>query len=70
MPALQPDLDNVNWHVSERCDGGACVAVGCRDGSILVGNTMQPDGPYVTYTAAAWKKFLFSVKQGDFDDPA
>jgi hypothetical protein len=70
MPALQPDLDKVSWHISKRCDGGACVAVGCRDKSILVGNTVQPEGPYVTYTSDAWKKFLVSVKRGDFDHPA
>lgn len=70
MPAPQPDLDNVNWHVSKRCDGGACVMVGYRDESVLVGNTIQPNGPYVTYTTAAWNKFLLSVKRGDFDHPA
>ncbi len=70
MPALQPELNNVSWRVSKRCDGGACVVVGHRDESILVGNTTQPNGPYVIYTTAAWKRFLLGVKQGDFNRPA
>jgi Domain of unknown function (DUF397) len=70
MPALQLDLDNVCWRVSKRCDGGACVVVGSRDESIIVGNTTRPNGPYVIYTSDVWKKFLLSVKQGDFDRPA
>lgn len=70
MPILQPDLDKVSWRVSQRCDGGACVVVGCQDKSIIVGNTIQPNGPHVTYSTAAWNKFLHSVKRGDFDHSA
>ncbi len=70
MPALQPDFNSVSWRLSKRCDGGACIMVGHRDESILVGNTGQPGGPYIEYTTAAWKKFLLSVKRGDFDRPA
>jgi Domain of unknown function (DUF397) len=70
MPALQPELDNVSWRVPKRCDGGACVVVGYRDDSILVGSTMQANGPYITYTAAVWKKFLLNIKRGDLDHPA
>ena len=70
MPALQVALDNVSWRISKRCDGGACVMVGRQAESILVGNTMQPNGRYVIYTNAAWKKFLLGVKRGDFDHPA
>jgi hypothetical protein len=67
MPTFQPGLDNVSWHISKRCIDGGCVAVGCRDKSILVGSTVQPNSPYIIYTTAAWKKFLLSVKRGDFD---
>lgn len=70
MPALQVALDNVSWRVSKQCDGGACVMVGSQAESIIVGNSMQPNGPHVIYTNAAWKKFLIGVKRGDFDRPA
>jgi len=70
MPALQPDFNDASWRVSKRCYDGGCVMVGHRDKSILVGDTAQLGGPYVTHSAAAWKNFLLSVKQGDFDRPA
>jgi hypothetical protein len=70
MPALQPDLDNVSWRISKRCDGGACIVVGYGDESILVGNTTRPNGPHITYTASAWKEFILRVKRGDLDHPA
>ena len=69
MPAFQPDANNVSWRVSQQCDGGACVAVGGWRQSILVGDIKQPGGPFVTYTAGAWEKFLGRVKKGDFDRP-
>lgn len=70
MPALQPELNNISWRVPKGCDGGACMRVGHQGQAILVGDTAQPNGPYVSYTRAAWSKFLLSVKQGDFDSPA
>lgn len=70
MPAFQTPFGHVNWRISERCDGGACVMVGSQAGSIFVGNTKKPDGPYVIYTNSAWEKFLLSAKRGDFDRPA
>jgi hypothetical protein len=69
MPALPAALDNVSWRVSKRCVDGGCVMVGRQAESILVGNTMQPNGPYIIYTNATWKKFLLGVKRGDFDRP-
>jgi len=70
MPALPSALENVSWRVSKRCDGGACVMVGRQAESILVGNTTQPDGPYISCTNTAWEKFLFAAKRGEFDNPA
>lgn len=70
MPAFQPDVNNVSWRVSKRCDGGACIAVGRQEGAILVGNTAQSTGLYISYTADAWKEFVLKIKQGHFDRPA
>lgn len=67
MPACQPAGRNFSWRVSARCDGGTCVMVGSQGESILAGSTMQPGGPFVIWTNAAWKKFLIGVKRGDFD---
>ena len=70
MSALHPEFKGFSLRVSSRCDGGACVMVGHENESIIVGNSTQRNGPYVIYTRAAWSKFLLSVKQGEFDQPA
>ena len=70
MPALQRHVNNYSWRVSRRCDGGHCVMVGHQEGSILVGNAAQPNGPHIAYTFAAWRDFLLAIRQGSFDPPA
>jgi hypothetical protein len=67
MLAPRSHVDNSNWRFSRRCDGGACVMVGHQEGSIVVGNAAQPDGPYIAYTVAAWRNFLLGIRQGAFD---
>jgi hypothetical protein len=69
MPALQPEFDKGNWRTAKGCDGGACIMVGHQDQAILVGDTARPNGPYIVYTRAAWREFVRSVEQGDFDRP-
>ena len=34
---------------------------------ILVGTTVQYDGPYLIFTKAEWKKFVSAAQRGDFD---
>jgi hypothetical protein len=38
------------------------------DDSVVLGNTVRPDGPVYAYTRAEWKEFIAGVKLGDFDD--
>ena len=42
--------------------------VGRQGESILIGNTAQRSGPYISCTEAEWNRFLLSAKCGDFDD--
>jgi hypothetical protein len=61
---------NLDWHVSQTCDGGACVRVARYGESVVFGDPSQPDGPVFSFTVAEWKVFLAGVKLGDFDDVA
>lgn len=63
-PSAPPGLD---WHVSQKCEGGACIMVARQGDSVIFGNTNDPDGPVYMYTRAEWNQFLAGAKQGDFD---
>lgn len=58
---------DLEWHVSRTCESGACVRVARRDGSVLIGNSSDPEGPVSTFTTEEWRQFLAGVKLGDFD---
>jgi hypothetical protein len=62
--ATQGDLA---WHVSQSCDGGACVRVARNGDSVLIGNTRRPEGPVGEFTTDEWRQFLAGAKRGDFD---
>lgn len=64
------DQEDLNWHVSRTCDGGACVKVARQGDYVVLGNTSQPGGPTYTYTWTEWAEFLAGVKLGDFDNLA
>jgi len=56
------------WYTVEQCDGGQCVQVGIRGGSILVRSSVDPDGHWVTLSRDEWQAFIAGVKGGVFDN--
>jgi hypothetical protein len=36
--------------------------------TVVLGNTMTPEGPTYAYTRAEWIEFVAGVKLGDFDE--
>ena len=68
MPTYKSAPGDLNWRVSRACDSGACVKVARDGGSVVFGNTAEPNGPVITYTRAEWNAFIAGVKLGDFDD--
>jgi hypothetical protein len=47
---------------------GNCVEVQFPgDGSVLVRNSRDPQGPALRYTADEWQAFLGGVRNGEFD---
>jgi Domain of unknown function (DUF397) len=55
------------WHMTGRCDSGACVQVGTFGESILIRSTIDPDGRRVALSRDEWRAFVARVKGGDFD---
>jgi hypothetical protein len=59
--------DEVSWRVSKQCDGGQCVEIGILGKSVLVRNSADRDGMYVTLSQDKWRVFVARIKGGDFD---
>ena len=68
MPTSPAGHGDVIWHISRRCDGGACVMVARQGGKILIGHMSYSTGPYLTFTEDEWNAFLLGTRRGDFDD--
>jgi len=55
---------------SSFCQHGHCVEVALGDdGSALVRDAKDPDGPVLAFTAVEWVTFLRGAKSGEFDAP-
>ncbi|WP_030244667.1 DUF397 domain-containing protein [Streptomyces sp. NRRL S-350] len=48
--------------------GGQCVEVADGiPGAMPVRDSKDPDGPALTFSAAAWQSFVTAVRTGEFD---
>jgi hypothetical protein len=56
------------WRVAKMSGGGNCVQVRSEDDMIVVGNSRQADGPFLSYTHDEWAAFLDGAKKGEFDE--
>jgi Domain of unknown function (DUF397) len=54
--------DFTGWRISRTCDGGACVEVGGRPGTVAVRDSADPDGPILAVSAASWREFTAALK--------
>ena len=53
----------INWRKAKRSmNNGNCVEVASNNG-VMVRDTTDRTGPMVTYSAAAWEKFIAGVKR-------
>lgn len=70
MPRAEVGDTSLTWRTALRCNGGACVRVAVSGQAILVGDSKNPDGPILMYSAAGWRRFVLAAKNGNFDDLA
>ncbi|MGI5232514.1 DUF397 domain-containing protein [Actinoallomurus sp. CA-142502] len=62
------DISRVVFRKSTHSDGGeGCVEAATLNGSRLVRDSKDPDGPTLTFTPSAWGAFIDKVKQGKLD---
>jgi hypothetical protein len=68
MPAGDTLIDELLWRKSRSSVGnGACVEITTATAGIAVRDSTDQAGPRITYSAAAWRNFGRSVRQGHFD---
>ena len=49
------DKRKVEWRQSSRCESGQCIQVARIDGSIVMRNSSDPDGPRPVFNEADWQ---------------
>jgi len=68
MSAGDTPVDESLWRKSRSSVGnGACVEITTATPGIAVRDSTDQAGPRITYSAAAWRNFGQSVRQGHFD---
>lgn len=68
MSAGDALVNEALWRKSGRSVGnGACVEVTVAEPGIAVRDSTDQTGPRISYSAAAWRNFGQSVRQGRFD---
>jgi Domain of unknown function (DUF397) len=55
----------IAWRKSTASNSGGCVEVAVADGSLLVRDSMNQDGPVLRLPPAAWSSFLARVPASD-----
>ena len=62
-----PTMEELNWLVAQKCNGGSCVRVASRGEQVVIGDSKNPGGPILTYTRSEWTAFVDGIREGDFD---
>ena len=52
------------WVKSRRCDTNACTEVGDAGDRVYVRNSLDPDGPMISFTKEEWNLFLEDLHGG------
>ncbi len=57
------------WRRSRRCGSSSCVEVATDGDTVMLRDSDDPDGPRLTFSAAAWQAFLADLRAGRCEDP-
>lgn len=67
-PFHESETIHLNWRKSARSvNNGNCTEVASTDGIVVVRDSTDQAGVHITYSAATWRNFGQSVRQGRFD---
>lgn len=55
------------WRKSTASVTGNCVEVAFTEAAVLIRNSRQPSGPFVSFTIPEWNAFLAGARNGEFD---
>ena len=67
-PFHESETISLNWRKSARSvNNGNCTEVASTDGIVVVRDSTDQAGTHITYSAATWRNFGQSVRQGRFD---
>lgn len=53
------------WRRSSRCESGHCVEVFFDGELVLVRNSREPNGPWLTFDADEWRAFTAGLVAGE-----
>jgi hypothetical protein len=56
-----------DWKAAANCNSGACVEARARHGVIVVRDSKDRGGPYLTFDASTWARFCAGIREGAFD---
>jgi hypothetical protein len=55
----------ITWRKSTASNSGGCVEVAVADASVLIRDSVRPDGPMLRVSTAAWSVFVTSFANSD-----
>ena len=55
----------ITWRKSTASNSGGCVEVAVADGSVLIRDSVNRDGPVLRVSTAAWSVLLTSLAASD-----
>jgi len=64
MPIIESEDSGVSWRTASYSVGnGACIQVASALGKVLLRDSKDPEGPVLSYSAAAFRSFLDATKR-------
>jgi hypothetical protein len=68
MSDLRSLSTDISWRIARKSAGGNCVQVARHGSTIMIADSKNPGGCFLSYTLQEWDAFLDGAKNGEFDD--
>ena len=59
---------DISWRTATKSAAGNCVQVARHCSKIMIADSKNPGGPFLSYTLQEFDAFLDGAKKGEFDD--